>query len=211
MPSASAHPDRSADAAGSRHHCRGPRRRIERHHRSAAGDRRADGQESSLAHLRQGRRVVASRARGFRNPPQPDGPDSRRLFSLVRSSRIRPVRIHQRTRYVQSISAPRLVAHTRVDLRIRSFESEASMQRRQFLQIAAAAGAATLAPWRRAWAFYQSPGTPIPGMSWPGIAKYATPLRGVGPGGIPVALSDGVAATGATHYTLKIAEFTDRL
>jgi spore coat protein A, manganese oxidase len=84
--------------------------------------------------------------------------------------------------------------------------------RREFLQIAAAAGAATLVPWRRAYAFYQSPGKPIPGMKWPGIAKYATTLRGVGPGGIPVALADGVSpVTGALHYSLKVAEFGDQL
>jgi FtsP/CotA-like multicopper oxidase with cupredoxin domain len=84
--------------------------------------------------------------------------------------------------------------------------------RREFLQIVAATGAATIIPWRRAYAFYQSPGTPIPGAQWPGIAKYATSLRGVGPAGIPVAASDGVSAvTGATHYSLRVAEFADHL
>jgi len=84
--------------------------------------------------------------------------------------------------------------------------------RREFLQIVAATGAATMIPWRRAYAFYQSPGTPIPGTKWPGISKYATALRGVGPGGIPVAQPDGTSAiTGASHYSLRVNEFTDRL
>ena len=84
--------------------------------------------------------------------------------------------------------------------------------RREFLQIVAATGAATLAPWRRAFAYYASPGTPIKGIGWPGIAKYQTALRGIGPGGIPVAVSDGMSAvTRAAHYSLNIAEFGDRL
>src|SRR5947209_20329811 len=84
--------------------------------------------------------------------------------------------------------------------------------RREFLQVIAASGAATLIPWQRAYAFYQSPGGPIPGLRWPGIAKYATALRGVGPGGSPVAASDGISAiTGATHYSLRVGEYTDQL
>src|SRR5690349_20447777 len=84
--------------------------------------------------------------------------------------------------------------------------------RREFLQIVAATGAATLAPWRRALAYYASPGTPIKGMGWPGIAKYQNAIRGVGPGGIPVAVSDGLSAvTGAAHYSLDVAEFADQL
>jgi spore coat protein A len=67
-------------------------------------------------------------------------------------------------------------------------------------------------PWQRVYAYYATPGAPIAGKSWPGIAKYATTLRGVGPGGIPVAASDGVAAvSGATHYSLRVSEFTDQL
>src|ERR1044072_9398141 len=58
---------------------------------------------------------------------------------------------------------------------------------------------------------YQSPGGPIAGRNWPGIAKFATALRGVGPGGIPVAVSDGTSATGAVHYALDVAEYTDQL
>jgi len=84
--------------------------------------------------------------------------------------------------------------------------------RREFMQIVGATGVATLIPWRDVYAYYASPGSPIPGQQWPGIAKYATTLRGVGPGGIPVAASDGVSAvTGAAHYSFNIAEFTDRL
>jgi len=89
--------------------------------------------------------------------------------------------------------------------------------RRQFLQLSALAGAGLafadrLAFPNLAWAFYQSPGTPMPGKNWQGMAKYVTVLRGVGPGGIPVAVSDGVsAATGAAHYTLKVSEFGDTL
>ena len=84
--------------------------------------------------------------------------------------------------------------------------------RRTFLQTVAASGMASLLPWQRALAYYQSPGTPMPGQAWPGIAKYATALRGVGPGGIPVALPDGVSAvTGAAHYSFDVAEYADRL
>lgn len=89
--------------------------------------------------------------------------------------------------------------------------------RRQFLQAGVAAGAGLALAGTRfvfpnlAWAYYQSPGTPMPGSHWPGMAKYATTLRGVGPGGIPVAASDGIARTGAIHYSLDISEFTDQL
>ncbi len=82
--------------------------------------------------------------------------------------------------------------------------------RREFLQTVVAAGAASMVPWRRAYA-YTTPGNPVPGRSWPGIAKFRTTLRGIGPGGIPVALSDGTTATGAVHYTLDVSEFVDRL
>ena len=45
------------------------------------------------------------------------------------------------------------------------------------------------------------------------LAKFIQPLRGVGPGGIPVALPDSQPApvTGVTHYTIDIGQFTDRL
>ncbi len=79
--------------------------------------------------------------------------------------------------------------------------------RRQFIARAAVAGAALAVPWyfdtRAALAFYQSAG----------LQKFAQPLRGVGPGGIPVAASDAFPApvTGVTHYSLTIAQFTDQL
>jgi spore coat protein A len=88
-----------------------------------------------------------------------------------------------------------------------------TVTRRQFLEIAAATGVAAAMPWRSAYAFYQSPGGPMPGKMWPGIAKYATTLRSVGPGGIPVAAPDAFAApvTGALHYSIDINQYTDRL
>jgi spore coat protein A len=69
------------------------------------------------------------------------------------------------------------------------------------------AGAALAVPWyfetRAARAFYQSTG----------LQKFVQPLRGVGPGGIPVAVPDAFPApvTGVTHYSLTIAQFKDRL
>ena len=76
----------------------------------------------------------------------------------------------------------------------------------------AATGAATMLPWQRVYAYYLTPGAPIPGQRWPGVAKFATTLRGAGPGGIPIAASDGVSTvTGATHYSFDIGEFTDVL
>ena len=75
------------------------------------------------------------------------------------------------------------------------------INRRQFIQ-ASAGAAALLAASRRAYAFYQSPG----------LKKFAQPFRGVGPGGIPVALADGTApVTGAAHYSMNIGQFTDQL
>ena len=88
-----------------------------------------------------------------------------------------------------------------------------TVTRRQFLEIAAATGVAAAMPWRSAYAFYQSPGGPIKGQNWPGIAKYATTFRGVGPAGIPVAAPDAFAApvTGAQHYSFGINQYTDQL
>jgi spore coat protein A len=84
--------------------------------------------------------------------------------------------------------------------------------RREFLQIVAATGAASMFPSRSAYAYYASPGTPIKGQNWPGISKYATAFRGVGPGGIPIAAPDGIPAfAGATHYSLRVGEFKDQL
>ena len=77
--------------------------------------------------------------------------------------------------------------------------------------MAAGTGIAAMASWRHAYAYNSSPGTPIKGRNWPGMAKYATKLRGVGPGGIPVAMPDGISATGAQHYSLNVTEFTNQL
>ena len=72
--------------------------------------------------------------------------------------------------------------------------------RRQFVKATAMGAAGILAykaSLRRAFAFNQSPGIPL----------FGTTLRGVGPGGIPVALpTPGVAApvTGVTRYNINI-------
>ncbi|MGZ3611182.1 MAG: multicopper oxidase family protein, partial [Ktedonobacteraceae bacterium] len=79
--------------------------------------------------------------------------------------------------------------------------------RRQFVAGTVVAGAALAVPWyfdtRTAFAFYQSQG----------LRMFAQPLRGVGPGGIPIATPDAFPApvTGATHYSLTMAQFTDQL
>jgi len=77
--------------------------------------------------------------------------------------------------------------------------------RRDFLKTTTAAGAGLYAfgilrP-RAAHAFYQSSPTPL----------WRTALRGVGPGGIPVAASDGIASNGAVHYSLNVGPFTDQV
>src|SRR5438132_1391406 len=81
--------------------------------------------------------------------------------------------------------------------------------RRQILKLGAAAGLGLLVPSNFfsdvniAYAFVQSSG----------LRKFAQPLRGVGPGGIPVSAPDPTPApvTGATHYTLSINQYTDKL
>jgi spore coat protein A, manganese oxidase len=81
------------------------------------------------------------------------------------------------------------------------------LSRREFLRNTAIIGASGLVTWRLglrdAFAFYQSQG----------LQKFIQPLRGVGPGGIPVAAPDIFPApvTGVTHYSLTIGQFTDRL
>src|SRR5690348_14376660 len=76
------------------------------------------------------------------------------------------------------------------------------LNRRRFIQ-ATAGAAAFLAARRRAYAFYQTPQ----------LKKFAQAMRGVGPGGIPVALPDGTRApvTGAVHYSMNIGQYTDQL
>ena len=84
------------------------------------------------------------------------------------------------------------------------------INRRRFLKLSLAVGAGLALPFDlslkvpTAFAFHQSTG----------LRKYATPLRGVGPGGIPVAASDGTRKWGnvvAQHYTVDINQYTDTL
>ena len=81
------------------------------------------------------------------------------------------------------------------------------LTRRSFIKTVTVAGAGVAAfgglrP-NSAWAFYQTPATPL----------WQTALRGVGPGGIPVASPDAFPAptTGVTHYTINIGQFTDQV
>ncbi len=82
-----------------------------------------------------------------------------------------------------------------------------SLSRRQFLKYSAIAGAAAALPLRfgvrSAHAFYQSPAIPL----------FKTTLRGVGPGGIPVALPGILPApvTGVTHYQIGMIQFHDQI
>src|SRR4051812_16695732 len=77
--------------------------------------------------------------------------------------------------------------------------------RRTFLKTSIASASFALLggmPWAKAWAWYQSQQTPL----------WKTAFRGVGPGGIPVAGTDGqVGVRGAAHYTLDIDQFTDQV
>lgn len=81
------------------------------------------------------------------------------------------------------------------------------MNRRAFVKTTAMAGAglAFMKSARMAWAFSQSSGLRL--------TLFGQPFRGVGPGGIPVALPDPTPApvTGALHYSLKIGQFADML
>jgi spore coat protein A len=82
------------------------------------------------------------------------------------------------------------------------------LTRRHFLRNTAIIGVGGIVTWklglRNAYAFYQSPIN---------LKKFGQALRGVGPGGIPVAAPDaGIApVTGVTHYSLTIGQFTDQL
>src|SRR5215468_3595567 len=82
--------------------------------------------------------------------------------------------------------------------------------RRQVIKTAGLTGAAFAVPWEMlmarsstAFAFFQSPG----------LRKFIQPLRGVGPGGIPVAAPDASAApvTGVTHFSIGVGQFMDQL
>jgi spore coat protein A, manganese oxidase len=85
--------------------------------------------------------------------------------------------------------------------------------RREFLKVTGIAGAGLVLYGKfgaqRAWAFAQSPGL----RKFRDLAGNPIPFRGLGPGGIPVAVPDGTAApvTGAVHYTMDIRQFADRL
>jgi spore coat protein A len=85
--------------------------------------------------------------------------------------------------------------------------------RREFLKVTGIAGAGLLLYSKfgaqRAWAFAQSPGL----RKFRDLAGNPIPLRGLGPGGIPVAVPDATAApvTGVTHYLMDIGQFEDRL
>jgi spore coat protein A, manganese oxidase len=62
---------------------------------------------------------------------------------------------------------------------------------------------------QRAWAFAQSPGL----RKFRDLSGNPMPLRGLGPGGIPVAVPDTTTApvTRAIHYTMDMHQFADRL
>ena len=81
------------------------------------------------------------------------------------------------------------------------------ISRRQFIQASAATGALVsvggLFSPRQAFGFYQSPGIPL----------FGTILRGVGPGGIPVALPAAGKApvTGVMRYNIHIQQFRDQI
>jgi spore coat protein A len=75
--------------------------------------------------------------------------------------------------------------------------------RRDFLKSTTAAGAAAMlgGGWTYARAFYQTPSL---------IPLFGTTLRGVGPGGIPVAAPDAFKGWGgAVHYTMNVKQYQD--
>jgi FtsP/CotA-like multicopper oxidase with cupredoxin domain len=87
------------------------------------------------------------------------------------------------------------------------------MNRREFVKtsVVAATSAALygFGGAQSAWAFVHSPGL----RKFKDLTGNPIPFRGLGPGGIPVAVPDSTAApvTGVTHYTMDIGQFTDRL
>jgi spore coat protein A, manganese oxidase len=87
------------------------------------------------------------------------------------------------------------------------------MNRREFVRssVVAAAGAALygFSGAQSAWAFVHSPGL----RKFKDLTGNPIPLRGLGPGGIPVAVPDFSPApvTSVTHYTMDIGQFTDQL
>jgi spore coat protein A len=97
--------------------------------------------------------------------------------------------------------------------------------RREFLKLSALAGAGLALPVTRASADsiflpqvssgggISTMASSAPFNQSPPLAKFIQPLRGVGPGGIPVALPDAAPApvTGAVHYSFNVGQFTDQL
>jgi len=71
--------------------------------------------------------------------------------------------------------------------------------RREFLELAAATGVATIFPWQRAYAETQSPM----------LRKFIQMLPGLGPAGIPVA--SPTSYLGADYYQLVAGEYTQQL
>ncbi len=80
--------------------------------------------------------------------------------------------------------------------------------RRQFIKGAAIAGGAMMLPIK-----YIGRGTAYAFAQSPGLQLWKTTLRGVGPGGIPVAAADKFPApvTKVTHYSITIQQFEDQL
>jgi spore coat protein A len=96
------------------------------------------------------------------------------------------------------------------------------LTRRQFLKVGSIIGASAMmpqimreAPALQASARHASAMRMRAVASSPTLSKFAQNLRGVGPGGIPVAIPDGARQYGrfvtADHYTIDIDEFTDTL
>ena len=77
------------------------------------------------------------------------------------------------------------------------------MKRRDFVKLAAMAGAATLLPWQRAYgAFTQSPA----------LRKFLDPLRGLGQMAPAVPVTAGPAAAAAyDYYEISVRQYTDQL
>jgi spore coat protein A len=68
-------------------------------------------------------------------------------------------------------------------------------------------------PRPQAWSIVHSPARgPAAFYQSPGLAKFVQPLRGVGPGAIPVAVPDKKPVWGgARHYTIDINQYQDQL
>jgi spore coat protein A len=83
------------------------------------------------------------------------------------------------------------------------------LSRRQLFKLGAVAGAGLLIPAK----WWTNPSLVRAFSQTSGLRKFVQPLRGVGPGGIPIAGPDftPAASTGATHYTLGINQFVDKL